>query len=112
MQSAMKQKQDASAEQRWRAVRNRDKTFDDSFVYAVLTTGVYCRPSCAARTPRFENVRFFAGNAEAERAGFQALQALSADGGSARRASGRGDHQSLPPDRGVGERLGPCSDRE
>ncbi|MGB0085655.1 MAG: bifunctional DNA-binding transcriptional regulator/O6-methylguanine-DNA methyltransferase Ada [Rhodomicrobiaceae bacterium] len=67
----MKQKQDASAEQRWRAVRNRDKAFDDSFVYAVLTTGVYCRPSCAARTPRFENVRFFASNADAEKAGFR-----------------------------------------
>lgn len=43
----------------WRAVRTRDPRFDGRFVYAVRTTGVYCRPSCAARRPHRANVRFF-----------------------------------------------------
>src|SRR5437764_12738872 len=56
---------------RWGAVIRRDRAADDSFVYAVCTTGVYCRPSCAARTPRCENVSFHATCADAERAGFR-----------------------------------------
>lgn len=55
----------------WDAVVNNDRRADPSFVYAVQTTGVYCRPSCAARTPRRENVSFFHDPAEAEAAGFQ-----------------------------------------
>lgn len=55
----------------WDAVLRRDITFDGAFVYAVRTTGVYCRPSCAARRPKAENVQFFAGPAEAETAGFR-----------------------------------------
>jgi AraC family transcriptional regulator, regulatory protein of adaptative response / methylated-DNA-[protein]-cysteine methyltransferase len=57
--------------ERWEAVRRRDRAADGSFVYSVRTTGVYCRPSCAARLPRRENVRFHATCAEAERAGFR-----------------------------------------
>lgn len=38
--------------ERWHAVESRDVTADESFVYAVLTTGVYCRPSCASRPAR------------------------------------------------------------
>ena len=57
--------------ERWEAVRRRDGAADGSFVYSVRTTGVYCRPSCAARRPRRENVRFYASPAEAERAGFR-----------------------------------------
>lgn len=51
----------------WTAVLTRDRAFDGRFVTGVLTTGIYCRPSCAARHPRRGNVRFFA-NGEAARA--------------------------------------------
>jgi AraC family transcriptional regulator of adaptative response/methylated-DNA-[protein]-cysteine methyltransferase len=57
---------------RWRAVLVRDSARDGEFVFAVSSTGVYCRPSCAARRPRRENVRFFAGPDQAERAGYRA----------------------------------------
>ncbi len=54
-----------------RAVRRRDPSYDGRFVYGVVTTGVYCRPSCAARPARPENLRFFDGGAAAVRAGFR-----------------------------------------
>ena len=56
---------------RWRAVLTRDRAADDAFFYSVRTTGVYCRPSCASRAPRSENVAFHATTADAERAGFR-----------------------------------------
>jgi AraC family transcriptional regulator of adaptative response/methylated-DNA-[protein]-cysteine methyltransferase len=56
---------------RWAAVVARDSSADGKFFYAVKTTGVYCRPSCAARRARPENVQFFATGAQAERAGFR-----------------------------------------
>jgi AraC family transcriptional regulator of adaptative response/methylated-DNA-[protein]-cysteine methyltransferase len=56
---------------RWSAVRRRDRAADGTFVYSVRTTGVYCRPSCAARLPRRENVAFHETCADAERAGFR-----------------------------------------
>jgi len=56
---------------RWAAVVARDAAADGSFVYAVRTTGVYCRPSCAARTARAENVEFHRSPGEAEQAGFR-----------------------------------------
>lgn len=59
---------------RWAAVADRDRTRDGSFVFAVTTTGVYCRPSCPARRARRENVRFFTRPAEAEAAGFRACR--------------------------------------
>lgn len=49
----------------------RDARLDGTFVYAVRSTGVYCRPSCPARRPRFDRVLFFAGPETAERAGFR-----------------------------------------
>jgi len=55
---------------RWAAVVARDTT-DADFYYSVRTTGVYCRPSCAARRPRRDNVAFHATTADAERAGFR-----------------------------------------
>src|SRR5439155_1517725 len=55
---------------RWAAVVRRDRRADGVFYYSVRTTGVYCRPSCAARLARRENVRFHATCADAERAGF------------------------------------------
>src|SRR5262245_8816595 len=59
---------------RWLAVLARDPRADGRFVYSVRTTGVYCRPSCPARTPRRENVAFHASPAAAERAGFRACK--------------------------------------
>lgn len=56
---------------RWAAVVARDRVADGWFVYSVRTTGIYCRPSCAARPPRPENVRFHDTAADAERAGFR-----------------------------------------
>ncbi len=56
---------------RWAAVVARDAAADGTFFYSVETTGVYCRPSCAARLARPENVRFHATCADAERAGFR-----------------------------------------
>lgn len=59
------------SDRRWQAVMARDRAHDGQFVYSVRTTGVYCRPSCAARRARPENVCFHDGPAEAERAGFR-----------------------------------------
>lgn len=56
---------------RWAAVVARDRSADGAFFYAVATTGVYCRPSCAARAANPENVSFHASVADAERAGFR-----------------------------------------
>jgi AraC family transcriptional regulator of adaptative response/methylated-DNA-[protein]-cysteine methyltransferase len=61
----------ASEADRWRAVRRRDSSADRYFFYSVRTTGVFCRPSCAARLPRRENVAFHESRSEAERAGFR-----------------------------------------
>lgn len=60
------------AETCWQAVAARDRAADGSFVYAVSSTGVYCRPSCAARLPRPDNVSFHADADAAEAAGFRA----------------------------------------
>ncbi len=57
---------------RWNAVVAREAGRDGQFVFAVSTTGVYCRPSCAARHPRRANVRFFLRPDEAEKAGYRA----------------------------------------
>jgi AraC family transcriptional regulator of adaptative response/methylated-DNA-[protein]-cysteine methyltransferase len=61
-----------SDDQRWSAVVERDPVHDGEFVFAVGSTGVYCRPSCPARRPRRENVTFFARPEQAEKAGFRA----------------------------------------
>ena len=59
-------------EQRWQTVVDHNAAFDGHFVYAVATTGIYCRPSCSSRRPRRENVKFFDCPAAAEEAGFRA----------------------------------------
>src|SRR5437763_10644348 len=61
-------------DEKWQAVLRRDSAADEVFYYSVRTTGVYCRPSCAARVARRENVRFHATIAEAEKAGFRACK--------------------------------------
>src|SRR5207249_8039466 len=58
----------------WQSVQARDRRADGTFVYAVASTGVYCRPSCASRRPRRDRVRFFEGASEAERSGFRACK--------------------------------------
>jgi len=62
---------DAEDDARWAAVLARDAASDGRFYTAVLTTGIYCRPSCPARHPARRNVRFFASCADAEAAGFR-----------------------------------------
>ncbi|MCB9796154.1 MAG: bifunctional DNA-binding transcriptional regulator/O6-methylguanine-DNA methyltransferase Ada [Alphaproteobacteria bacterium] len=59
------------ADPRWRALRERDASADGSFVYSVASTGVFCRPSCAARAPRPEHVAFHDSPEAARRAGFR-----------------------------------------
>lgn len=60
-----------TADPRWARVLARDAAADGSFFYAVSTTGVFCRPSCGARTPRPEHVRFYPTAADAEAAGYR-----------------------------------------
>ncbi|PWV53019.1 DNA-3-methyladenine glycosylase II [Nocardiopsis sp. L17-MgMaSL7] len=66
-------------EQRYRAVRSRDSRFDGVFYTAVRTTGIYCRPSCPAVTPRRENVRFYRTAAAAQESGFRACKRCRPD---------------------------------
>src|SRR3989440_4623080 len=61
----------AKKEDYWSAVLARDAGFDGAFVYAVHSTGIYCRPSCPSRRPRRGQVAFFPGAEAAERAGFR-----------------------------------------
>ncbi|THG28603.1 bifunctional transcriptional activator/DNA repair enzyme AdaA [Naasia lichenicola] len=61
-------------EQRYRVIAGRDRRFDGQFITAVRTTGIYCRPSCPARTPRPENVTFFSTSAAAHLAGYRACK--------------------------------------
>lgn len=60
-----------SDDARWNAVLRRDKAYDGGFVTGVLSTGIYCRPSCAARHPKRANVRFFATGTAARSAGLR-----------------------------------------
>ncbi len=59
-----------TAERCVRAVQSKDARFDGWFFTAVLTTGIYCRPSCPATTPKPQNMRFFPSAAAAQQAGF------------------------------------------
>lgn len=59
------------AEKCWEAVRKRDRGFDGLFFFGVLTTGIYCRPSCPARRPLRSNVRFYPTHQAAERDGLR-----------------------------------------
>jgi AraC family transcriptional regulator, regulatory protein of adaptative response / methylated-DNA-[protein]-cysteine methyltransferase len=61
-----------SEEAKWRAVVARDASQIGRFIVAVRTTGIYCIPGCPARTPKRENVEFFADAAAAARAGYRA----------------------------------------
>ena len=99
-----------SDELRWNAVLGRDATADGSFVYAVASTGIYCRPSCPSRRPRRTQVRFYSTPAEAETAGFRAcLRCAPRDGETENRRRVRAAREYLDrhPDETVTlERLG------
>jgi len=58
----------------WTAVQERDPAYDGSFVFAVKTTGIYCRPSCPSRRPKRENVTFYAAPGDAAAAGYRACR--------------------------------------
>lgn len=58
----------------WKAALRRDPAFDGAFVFGVVTTGIYCRPSCPARRPLRKNVRLFKTPRAAEREGFRACR--------------------------------------
>ena len=63
-----------SNEDKWHIVLTRDHTYNGIFVYAVHSTGIYCKPSCPARRPKLEHVMFFSSTQEAEDAGFRPCQ--------------------------------------
>jgi AraC family transcriptional regulator, regulatory protein of adaptative response / methylated-DNA-[protein]-cysteine methyltransferase len=64
---------------RWKALASRDAAADGTFVYAVTSTGIYCRPSCPSRRPRADRVRFFDNPIEARHAGFRACKRCQPD---------------------------------
>jgi AraC family transcriptional regulator of adaptative response/methylated-DNA-[protein]-cysteine methyltransferase len=64
----------------WQAVLAHDRQHDTTFVYAVRSTGIYCRPSCPSRRPQREQVQFFARPAQAEQAGFRACRRCHPNG--------------------------------
>ncbi|OEV04318.1 DNA-3-methyladenine glycosylase 2 family protein [Streptomyces oceani] len=66
-------------ESRYEAVRSRDARFDGVFFLGVMSTGIYCRPSCPAMTPKRDNVRFHPTAAAAQRAGFRACRRCRPD---------------------------------
>ncbi|WP_328381736.1 helix-turn-helix domain-containing protein [Streptomyces sp. NBC_00400] len=68
-----------SEDSRYEAVRSRDARFDGAFFFAVSTTGIYCRPSCPATTPRRRNVAFFPTAAAAQGSGFRACRRCRPD---------------------------------
>jgi AraC family transcriptional regulator of adaptative response/methylated-DNA-[protein]-cysteine methyltransferase len=102
----MEQQISIDADAAWTAVLARDKGKDGSFVTGVLTTGIYCRPSCAARHPRRENVRFFASGAEAAEAGLRAClrcrpDEVSRDSAALQKALRLIDRAESPPSLGA-----------
>lgn len=66
---------------RWQAVKDKNRDFDGAFYFGVRTTGIFCRPSCSSKTPKRENVSFFADTDEAEEAGFRACLRCKPKGG-------------------------------
>lgn len=64
---------------RWKALASRDCAADGTFVYAVSSTGIYCRPSCPSRRPRADRVRFFDTALEARQAGFRPCKRCKPD---------------------------------
>lgn len=76
----MKQPAYPTDDARWAALVARDADADGAFCYAVKTTGVFCRPSCASRLPRRENVSFFADTDAARAAGYRPCKRCRPEG--------------------------------
>ncbi len=76
---AMNTKTSLNENEYWQACLNKDASYDGKFVLAVVTTGIYCRPSCPARKPKRENVMFFALSDLAVQAGFRACKRCHPD---------------------------------
>ena len=70
----MKPAQFNSDEARWKAISENNSSADGSFYYAVMTTGIYCRPSCRSKLPNRSNVKYFATSDDAEGAGYRACK--------------------------------------
>ena len=70
---------DMAQDAAWLAIEVRDSRADGRFVFAVVTTGIYCRPSCPARRPKRDNARLFADGVAAARAGFRACLRCAPD---------------------------------
>ena len=66
-------------DQRYEAATSKDARFDGVFFTAVTSTGIYCRPSCPAITPKRENARFYPTAAAAQQAGFRACKRCRPD---------------------------------
>lgn len=73
-QEMLNEMNDIDDETRWQAVQTRDSAFNDLFVYGVRSTGIYCKPSCASRRPRREQVVYFPSFETAEAANFRACK--------------------------------------
>jgi AraC family transcriptional regulator of adaptative response/methylated-DNA-[protein]-cysteine methyltransferase len=71
MQTMIEMSSRVSDDVRWQAVASRSAGADGEFYYAVRTTGIFCRPGCASKLPRRENVRFFTTPRDAQRAGYR-----------------------------------------
>ena len=69
----------ADDDRRWSLVQQRDRSAARAFIYAVKTTGVYCRVGCSSRLPRRENVAFFADVWQARAAGFRPCKRCQPD---------------------------------
>ena len=63
-----------SVQEMHQAIKNRDPAYDEVFLYGVITTGVFCLPSCAARLPRPQNIRFFLNEEQAVQSGLRACK--------------------------------------
>lgn len=70
---------DTTTDPRWRAVVERDRTWDGSFVFAVSSTRIYCRPSCPSRRPRADRVAFYADASSAQANGYRACKRCKPD---------------------------------
>ena len=68
-----------SSDERWTAVLTRDESADGAFYHAVATTGIYCRPGCASRTPHRHNVAFYDNAEAAERDSYRPCKRCKPD---------------------------------
>lgn len=75
----MKDTKQISKKNMWKAVVSCDEAFDGQFFYAVKTTGIFCRPSCKSKTPKYENINFFPNVETAQEFGYRACKRCRPD---------------------------------